>query len=130
MTKEKTISIRELSEKERYFNSKGSIQHLDSEFVYVLKSEGGLKQYIEIFKKNTLQKVKTIDLREQNFSSIDSNENYLAIVYKKAITEIWDKSNWNRQHSYTYDNTIGYTAFMTEDILLVSLYSHQSAIYF
>ena len=130
MTKEKTISIRELSKKEPYFNLKGSIKHLDSEFVYVLRSEGGLKQYIEIFKKNTLQKVKTIDLREQNFSSIDSNENYIAIVYKKAITEIWDKSNWNLQHSYTYDNTIGYTAFMTEDILLVSLYSHQSAIYF
>jgi len=129
MTKEKTISIRELSEKERYFNSKGSIQHLDSEFVYVLKSEGGLKQYIEIFKKNTLQKVKTIDLREQNFSSIDSNENYIAIVYRKAITEIWDKATWNLQHSYTYENTNGFQAFMTEEMLLVSLY-RQCAIYF
>ena len=58
MTEETTISIRELSKKDRYFNSKGSVQHLDSEFVYVLRSEGGLKQNIEIFKKkvNNLKK--------------------------------------------------------------------------
>lgn len=128
MTEEATISIRELSKKDRYFNSKGSVQHLDSEFVYVLRSEGGLKQNIEIFKKKTMQKVKTIDLREQNFSSMDSNENFIAIVYRKAITEIWDKSTWNLQHSYTYDNTNGFRVLMTEDILLISLY-RQCAIY-
>ena len=126
----KTISIADLSSNDRYFKSKGSIQHLDSGFLYVLRSEGGLKQYLEIFDKKTLQKVKEIDLREQNLSSMDSNENYIVLVYRKGASEIWEKNTWNLKQEFKYPNMVGYTGFITEDMLIVALYSSQCAIYF
>ncbi len=129
MTNENIVILTELTQKEGYYKNKGYIVHIDSEYVYVLKSEGGLKQYIDIYKKDTMQIVKIIDLREQNFAALDSNENYIAIVYRKAITEIWEKSTWILQNTYTYENTNGVEVLMTEDILLVSLYSQQSALY-
>ncbi|MBY9006356.1 MAG: hypothetical protein KGD63_06330 [Candidatus Lokiarchaeota archaeon] len=126
--KENTTSIGEISNKEGYFTSKGSIVHIDSDYVYILHQGEGLKQEIEIFKKDTMQAIKKIDLREQNFSALDSNDIHIAIVYRKGITEIWDKATWNLLQNFTY-NTNGIEVMMNDDMLLVSIYGQQSAVY-
>jgi hypothetical protein len=130
LTERKTVSLEDRSSSDRYFKSKGSIPHHDAELLYVLRSEGGLEQYLEIYDKKTMKRVNEIDLREQNFPSMHSNQDFIATVYRKGASEVQEKSTWDLRHEFKYNNNVGVSAFMTDDILLVALYSARCGIYF
>jgi hypothetical protein len=122
------ISLQELSENGQCISSEGTIQHIDSKYIYVLQSEEGLKQDICVLEIGTLKLITKIDCQEQNFAALDSNSRHVVFIFSKGIVEVYDKSTWELLQTFTYPSN-GMYVVINEELLLVSIYGSQSALY-
>ncbi len=124
----KITNFEDIQNENDFFSGSGNIQHIDQKNMYLLRGYGGLHQEIEVFNKSSLELISKIDLQEQNFSAIDSNDKHLAIIYRKGIAEIWDKLSWEIINKFTFPRHC-MDVMINNQMLVISLYGQQNAVY-